>query len=626
MIRPTLVAAVLVPLLATLERSSPEPAPPTFTRDVAPVLFARCAPCHGAGGPAPFPLVEYEDVRAHARQMVRVTRDRYMPPWLPVPGHGEFAGSRRLSDEEIRVLSAWVEGGLVRGDPADLPAPPPALSGWPLGPPDLVVELPEPFVLPAAGVDVFRNFVLPLPVADARYVRAVDLQPGNPRIVHHAVMQVDRTRSSRELDAKDPAPGFDGMDLGESQAPDGQLIGWTPGTVPFAGYPGIAWQLEPGTDLVLQMHMRPTGKPEPIRPRVGLYFAAKPPTRRLWGLTLYSTKIDIPAGEPSYTIEQSFKLPAAVAVLGIYPHAHYLGKTIHARALLPDGTERWMIRIDDWDFSWQDQYRYVEPVALPAGTTLTMRYTYDNSAANPRNPSTPPRRVRLGNQSTDEMGTISFEVVPDRAEDLPRLSEALARQRLVENPRNWLAWTNLGAALGILGRYPEAIEAHRLALSIHPDCAAAHYGLGLALQLSGEAEQAIPAYRRSLALRPEQPDALYNLGLVLAARDRWDEAIEVYRRALVLTPDRPDLLINLGSALSATGQRQQAIDLLERAVMSHPQSAELHNNLGQALAVEGRLEDAVREFERALALDPRSAGARHNLELARRKLDRRARP
>jgi tetratricopeptide (TPR) repeat protein len=612
----------VIGLLLLLLQAS-EPTPPTFTRDVAPILFARCTSCHVTGGAAPFPLVEYEDVRSHARQMVRVTRDRYMPPWLPLPGYGDFAGSRRLTDAEIGVLSAWVEGGVVRGDAADLPPRPPALAGWQLGPPDLIVELPEPFVLPATAVDVFRSFVLPLPVTETRYVRAVDLQPGNPRVVHHAVMQIDRTRSSREMDAKDDGPGFDGMDLGDSQAPDGQLIGWTPGTVPFAGYPGIAWKLEPGTDLVLQMHMRPTGKPEPIRPRVGLYFASKPPTRQLWGFTLYSTKIDIAAGDPAYTIEQSFRLPAGVRVLGVYPHAHYLGKTIEAKAKLPDDSERWMLRIDDWDFSWQDQYRYLEPVALPAGTTLTMRYTYDNSAANPRNPSTPPRRVRLGNQSTDEMGSLSFEVVPDRAEELPRLSEALARARLDENPRNWLAQTNLGAALGLLGRYPEAIEAHRAALAINPDCAAAHYGLGLALQLSGSAEQAIPAYRRSLELRPEQPDALYNLGLVLASAGRLDDAIEVDRRALALTPDSADLSLNLGSALTAAGRPQEAIEILERAVRAHPQTAELHNNLGQALALAGRLDEAVREFERALAIDPKSAGARHNLDLARRKLRQR---
>ncbi len=619
--RSTLVATALLSCMPAL--ATPPAQVPTFTRDVAPLVFHHCAPCHRPGGAAPFSLLQYEDVRRHGRQIVRVTGDRYMPPWLPEPGYGEFAGRRALAKDEIQLLADWGEQGMTRGDPAELPPAPTWPAGWQLGVPDLVVELPQPFVLPAEGKDVVRNFVLPLPVDTTRYVRAIELRPGSPRIVHHAVMQVDRTRSSRELDARDPQPGFDGMDLGDSQAPDGQLLGWTPGTVPFAGHPGIAWKLEPGTDLVLQMHLRPTGKPEPIQPSVGLYFAAEPPTRQLWGFTLYSTKIDIPAGERAYTIENRFRLPSGMSLLGIYPHAHYLGKTIHATATLPDGSTRWLLRIDDWDFNWQDQYRYAEPIALPAGTTLTMRYTYDNSADNPRNPSVPPRRVRLGNQSTDEMGTLSFEALPDAPGDLPVLSESLARQRLIENPRNWLALTNLGAALHIQGRYDEAIEAHRAALRLNPDCAAAHYGLGLALYLRGSVDQAVPEYRRSLELRPEQPDALYNLGLALESQRRWDEAIEAYQRARTLGPDNPDVLNNLGNALTAAGRLSEAIELFEQALALHPGSADLHNNLGKALAGAGRLEDAVSEFERALALDPDSAGARRNLELARRKLAQR---
>jgi len=619
------LAAALLSSTPFVAGAGPAP-PPTFTRDVAPLLFTHCAACHRPGGAAPFSLLEYQEVRDRARQIVRVTRDRYMPPWLPEPGYGEFVGRRGLTEDEIRLLADWAAQGATRGDPADLPPKPSWPDGWQLGVPDLVVELAQPYVLPAEGADTFRNFVLPLPVETSRYVRAVELRPGNARVVHHAVMQVDRTRSSRELDARDPQPGFDGMDLGEAQAPDGHLLGWTPGTVPFTGHAGIAWKLEPGTDLVLQMHLRPTGKPEPVQPRVGLYFADKPPTRQLWGFTLYSTTIDIPAGERSYTIENSFRLPAGLRLLGIYPHAHYLGKTIHATATLPDGTERWLIRIDDWDFSWQDQYRYVEPIALPAGTTLTMRYTYDNSSDNPRNPNVPPRAVRLGNQSTDEMGTLSFEAVPDAAGDLPLLGEALARQRLRENPRNWLAWTNLGAALAVQGRFEDAIQAHSAAIRLNPACAAAHYGLGVALARRGRAAEAIGAYRRSLELRPEQPDALYNLGVALASQGRSDEAIEVYRRARALTPRDPDVLNNLGSALTATGRLDEAIELFEQALALHPGSADLHNNLGQALAGAGRLEQAVEEFRRALALDPESAAARHNLELARRKLDPRGRP
>ena len=560
------------------------PDAPTFNRDVAPIVFESCAPCHRRGGPAPFALLDYAAVRRRAREIVEVTRDRFMPPWLPEPGHGDFRDERRLSDDEIETLRAWHEAGRHEGDPADLPAPPAFTEGWRLGEPDLVVTLDGSFTVPAGGEDVFRNFGIPVPVEGRRFVRTVELRPGNARVVHHAVMRVDRTGSARSRDLEDAAPGFDGMDFGYAEAPDGQLLGWTPGRVPFEGREDVAWRVDPATDIVLQLHMLPSGKPEPIRPSIGLHFAERPPTRTVWGLTLHAEGIDIPPGEDDHVVEERFTLPVPVEVLSVYPHAHYVGKRVEGHALLPDGTRRSMIRIDDWDFNWQDEYRYRKPVDLPRGATLVMRWSYDNSDGNPRNPNSPPQRVVSGNRSSDEMGTLSFEILTRERADLLPLNAELARYELRKAPNNWYALHTLGVTSHLQGQPTEAVRFLRRALELNPAFAEAHYHLGIVLQTGGRLDEAATRYREALRLRPDDPDAHYNLALALQSLGRPAEASGHYRESLRLRPD----------------------------------DAEAHNNLGNLLLQQGAIDEAVEHYREALRIRPDYDDARRNLERARR--------
>ncbi|GAG43895.1 unnamed protein product, partial [marine sediment metagenome] len=222
---------------------------------------------------APFSLLTYQDVKQHVEQIVDVTSSRFMPPWLPKQGHGEFAHERRLNDEQLEQIRRWVEAGAPEGDLADLPEPPQWAEGWQLGEPDLVVTMPEPYLLQAEGVDVFRNFVLPVPISKTHYVKAVEFRPGNPRVVHHLTMQVDPTPTSQRLDEKDAEPGYPGMLYSRNvRVPDGQLLGWTPGKLPHPAGDEMAWRIQPGTDLVLQLHMLPGGKPEPVQVSVGFFF------------------------------------------------------------------------------------------------------------------------------------------------------------------------------------------------------------------------------------------------------------------------------------------------------------------------------------------------------------------
>ena len=397
----------------------------TFSRDVAPILFRHCATCHRPSGPAPFTVLSYEEVREHARLIVTKTQSRLMPPWPPQPGYGTFTNERRLTVHQIETIRRWVQQGAIEGDRGDLPPQPQFTEGWQLGQPDLVVKLPEPFMLPAGGMDVFRNFVIPLALPATRYVRAVELRPGNPGFVHHALVAIDKTRSARRLDSQDPGVGFGGMDLGEAHPPDGQLVVWAPGLVPFVSNGATAWRLEPGSDLVLQLHMLPSGKPEMIQPSVGFHFANAAPTGPpLYVMRLYAdAALDILPGAKNFVVTDTIDVPADIEVLAVHPHAHFLAKTVEAWATLPNGTRRWLIRIPEWNFNSQDVYWYAKPISLPRGTTIRMRYSYDNSADNVSNPSHPPRRVTAGDRSSDEMAHLSLQVRPRRTEDVALLKE-----------------------------------------------------------------------------------------------------------------------------------------------------------------------------------------------------------
>ena len=425
---PTAVALATVGLILLIASFGCSPtsdeASVTFNRDVAPIVFRHCVVCHRPGESAPFSLLTYSEARKRAGLIASLTASRFMPPWQPERGTVEFQGERGLSDEEIELIRVWVEQGAVEGDAADLPAPPEFAEGWKLGEPDVVLTLQEPFMLPAEGVDVFRNFVLSIPVSTPRWVKAVELRPGNPRIVHHALIQVDRSRSSRRRDEEDPEPGFPGMDMAGSEAPGGLMVGWTPGKSPVVDE-RLAWRLEPGSDMVVQLHMLPSGKPEPVAPKVGFYFTDEVPRDRAFSLLMHNDEIDIPAGEAGYVVEDSLMLPVAVEVLGIYPHAHYLATSVEAYATLPDGGDRLLIRVPNWDFNWQDEYRYKQPLQLPAGSVIHMRYVYDNTSANVRNPNDPPERVRFGNRSFDEMATLTLQVLPERAGDAHRIGRGL---------------------------------------------------------------------------------------------------------------------------------------------------------------------------------------------------------
>lgn len=423
MVAPLALALALAPVTA---RAADPPVGPTFSEHIAPLVYANCTSCHRPGQVAPFSLLTYADARKHAKTMLRVMEDRYMPPWHPEKGHGEFRNERRLSDEQIALFAQWVKAGTPEGDPKKAPAPPKFPDGWQLGTPDLVVKMDRPFEVPAAGADVYQNFVIPLDLTEDKWVTAVEFRASAPVVLHHMLYFLDDTGRARARAPKDGQPGFPGMGF----RPTGSLGGWAVGATPVRLPDGLAFPLKKGSDLVLQSHFHLSGKVEQELIEVGLYFTDRAPKRTLVNVQLppafgLFSNIDIPAGKEAFKVTDSFTLPVDVDVVGVGAHAHYLGKTMKAGAALPGGGDKKLFSIRDWDFNWQGQYLYKEFVRLPKGTVVTAEVTWDNTEANPRNPTSPPVRVRWGEGSTDEMGAVTLRVVAADEADTAKLREAV---------------------------------------------------------------------------------------------------------------------------------------------------------------------------------------------------------
>ena len=396
-------------VMAALVASPLAGATPTYNKDIAPILYSQCATCHRPGEVAPFSLLTYRDAAKRAALIATITGKGIMPPWKPEPGIGKFQHERRLSAEQIALIDAWAKGGAPEGDTRDKPAIPTFAEGWQGGQPDLVLKAGNGFAVPGDGNDVFQCFVLPLNLEQDSYVRTAEFRPGNRRIVHHALIYVDDTGAARRL-AANSSDGSYPCFGGPRVAPSGLLAGWAPGAVAEPGDPQLSIPVKKGTDLVLQIHYHPDGKPETDASSVGLTFSG-PPAHGRTSIVMLNTTFDIPPGDSHYVVNSSLTMPRDVEISAITPHAHWLCKDMKIDAHLPDGTAAHMIHIADWDFNWQGAYRYETPLHLPKGTRIDLQYTYDNSANNPRNPSNPPARVEFGEQTTDEMAVAFFTVV-----------------------------------------------------------------------------------------------------------------------------------------------------------------------------------------------------------------------
>jgi hypothetical protein len=395
---------------------------PTYCRDIAPVLNANCVTCHRPGEVAPFSLLTYKDARKHGKTMAAVVKKRIMPPWKAVPGYGDFAGARQLSDDQIALIGKWVKAGMPEGDRKDLPESPKFASGWQLGPPDIVMTIPEPYELPAEGRDIHRNFVLPLELQQGKYIRAVEYRPSNRRVVHHAVISMETTDAARKKDEADPGPGFTQVMPSGRMLPGNMGI-WTPGWTPVPLPEGFSVRWPKGADLVIQLHLHLSGKREFEQSKIGIYLTDQPPSKSTMDILLEDHRIDIPPGDKAYHTRDFIFVPVDVDVFGLFPHMHWLGKDVKVKARMPGGEEQTLLWINDWNFKWQMYYQFAQPLRLPAGTELIMECVHDNSADNPNNPSTTPQQVRWGEETLNEMSNVVVQLIPLKRADVPKLRD-----------------------------------------------------------------------------------------------------------------------------------------------------------------------------------------------------------
>ena len=391
----------------------------TFNRDIAPIIYSHCSHCHRSGQSGPFSLLTYRDVVQHGVQVGYVVRDRIMPPWKPTSGFGRFREESQLSDRQLTTIAKWIEGGMPEGPESDKPPLPQFVTGWQLGEPDLIVEMPQEFSVAAEGDDVHQHFVIPTGLTRDRMVEAVEFRPGNATVVHHAGFYLDNSGMARQLEAADPDVGYAGGS-GPQFFSYGKLRSWLPGTRPQRLPPGYGQLLRKGTDIVMEIHYQRTGKPETDRSSIGIHFASPRAKQLVLGMQVMDTNLMIPANVERFHQQASYTLPAETKLLDIAPHMHYLGREVKAEAHLPDGSVKPLIWIKDWDFNWQGEYVFVEPMRLPAGTKIECDFYFDNTTGNPRNPHDPPRDVKWGEQSKEEMAICDLLYTCDNLHDLQK--------------------------------------------------------------------------------------------------------------------------------------------------------------------------------------------------------------
>jgi hypothetical protein len=363
-------------------------------------------------------LLTYKDAAKRARFLKDVTASRRMPPWKAATGFGAFSHSRGLSKNELETLARWADSGAAEGAAADLPRPPSFPETWQLGKPDLIVKMPTAYSVPAGGPDLWRCFVIPIPLDGDKTVAAVEVRPGNRRVVHHVSLFLDDRGQARAKDSKDGKPGYDSFG-GPGIVPTGNLGGWTLGSMPRFLPANVGRALKKGSDLVMQVHYHPSGKAETDLSEVGIFFTPKPAQQILTTLVVSRNDLAIPAGAQDYrVVAQSAPLPIDVTALTVAPHMHNLGRNVKVTANLPGSNSVPLVRIDDWDFHWQETYEFAKPMRFPKGTVIRSEVKFDNSSGNQKNPNEPPKLVRWGTNITDEMMVCIVEVVARNPEEL----------------------------------------------------------------------------------------------------------------------------------------------------------------------------------------------------------------
>jgi hypothetical protein len=382
--------------------------PPTFTKDVAPILQKHCQTCHRPGEAAPFSMLTYEDTRPWAATIKMVVTQKIMPPWYADPKYGHFSNERSLSADEVRTLVAWVNGGSQKGAPEDMPPPVKEfVEGWGIPTPDVVFQLPRPFSVPAAGVIDYQYVIIPTGFKEDKWVQALEVRPTDRAVVHHIIAYLREPGSNYFKDQKPgvffvaPPPKTDEK-TDASALPSDFLVGYAPGQPAEILHPGEGKLIKAGSDIVFEVHYTPNGKPTTDQTKLGLVLAKSAPKERVLTLSASNGTFKIPPGDPDYKVDASFEVQKSVKLVGLHPHMHSRGKSFEYRLTFPDGKTETILSVPVYNWHWQLWYNLVDPIDLPQGTKIECSAHFDNSANNPENPD-PTKAVIWGQQSWDEM-------------------------------------------------------------------------------------------------------------------------------------------------------------------------------------------------------------------------------
>ncbi len=412
----------------------------TFSKDVAPIFYKHCADCHRPNDMAPMSLLTYKDARAWAKAIKEKVVTRQMPPWHADPHYGQFSNDRKLSQQDIDTIVAWVDQGAKEGSAKDLPAQPSLPTDWKIGKPDVILSMQEDYTLEASGSDEYINFTMPTSFKENVWVQAAEIHPGNKKVVHHVIAFIQTPdmlaqwkssggRPSAQsmfyqdgtlVRAKLDAPAYDdgcsapnrGFARGSGQEGLGlPLCFYTPGKDMDVFPPGTAKLIPAGSNIVIQVHYsKTTGKVEKDRSSVGLFFAKGPPEKVLTSFGVINHYFKIPPGADNHEVKACYTFSRDVELLTFLPHMHLRGKDMKYEAIYPDGRRETVLFVPNYDFNWQTLYKLEKPLALPKGTKMLVTAHYDNSAKNKYNPD-PAKTVRFGDPTYDEMMVGYFDYV-----------------------------------------------------------------------------------------------------------------------------------------------------------------------------------------------------------------------
>ena len=468
------ILSMALMVVAAIVDKRMEAASPTFAKDVAAIIYNKCANCHRPGEVAPMPLTSYAEVRPWSKAIREEVIKRSMPPWFADPHSStlKFGNDRRLSQKEIDTIVAWVDAGSPKGADKDLPPMPKYAQGWTFGEPDLVIEMPVDFEVPAEGELPMQNFYVPVPFNEERWVEAVELRPGNPAVVHHSIANVVRLpEGTKVVNGKAVKEGQTAQLNGQSARDTGglseggsrevvlsqdnftragafKLVGQAPGKGFERHYTGTAKRILPGMYVQFNMHYQPSGRAEKDRSRLGLWFAKKPVTHEvltkgvidtifIGGKELSETRVvngkevkvrgripNIPPNVDNWEIGGEVTIKEAITLYAFAPHMHLRGKDIKYTLVWPDGRQQVLLDVPKFDFNWQLHYELAEPLKIPAGSKIIAVAHYDNSIKNRYNPA-PQKEVFWSEQSWDEMFIPWFEYTVD-SKDLTKTAAAQA--------------------------------------------------------------------------------------------------------------------------------------------------------------------------------------------------------